>query len=252
MGAARRKGKFVGGGLPLGYDLDAAPTGSKLHINPTEAAVVRELFQLYRRHQGLLPVVKEAARRGWRTKTWITRDGKVKAGGTLDRPNLHRLLTNVIYIGKVDYEEEIFDGEHEAIVEESLFNKVQEILKGQARTKGVHGGNGHPDALLKSLLRCGHCGYAMIHGHTRKGTGTQYRYYTCTTSQKQGVEVCPTSTVPAAALEGFVIDQIRAMTTQPEMIRQVVTEAETVRSTRVTVLQQDLSLIHISEPTRPY
>lgn len=252
MGAARRKGKFVGGGLPLGYDLDAAPTGSKLHINPTEAAVVRELFQLYRRHQGLLPVVKEAARRGWRTKTWITRDGKVKAGGTLDRSNLHRLLTNVIYIGKVEYEEEIFDGEHEAIVEESLFNEVREILKGQARTKGVHGGNGHPDALLKSLLRCGHCGYAMIHGHTRKGTGSQYRYYTCTTSQKQGVDVCPTSTVPAAALEGFVVDQIRSMTTQPEMIRQVVTEAETVRATRVTVLQQDVTTLetHLLERQR--
>jgi len=252
MGAARRKGKFVGGGLPLGYDLDAAPTGSKLRVNPTEATIVRELFRLYRMHQGLLPVVKEAAKRGWRTKTWVTREGKVREGGALDRANLHRLLTNVIYIGKVDYEEEIFEGEHEAIIEESLFNEVQETLRGQARTKGVYGGNGHPDALLKSLLRCGHCGYAMIHGHTRKSAGTQYRYYTCTTSQKQGVGVCPTSTIPAAAIEQFVVDQIRAMTTQPEMIRQVVTEAETVRATRVTELQEDATTLetHLLERQR--
>ncbi len=117
------------------------------------------------------------------------------------------------------------------------------MLKGQARTKGVYGGNGHPDALLKSLLRCGHCGHAMIHGHTRKRTGTQYRYYVCTTSQKQGTDVCPTSTVPAGAIEEFVVNQIRALVTQPEMIRQVVTEAETVRMNRVTELQQDVTTL---------
>ena len=252
MGAARRKGKFVGGGLPLGYDLDATPIGSKLRVNPTEATIVRELFRLYRIHQGLLPVVKEAAKKGWRTKTWVTREGKVREGGTLDRANLHRLLTNVIYIGKVDYEGEIFEGEHDAIIEESLFNEVQETLKGQARTKGVYGGNGHPDALLKSLLRCGHCGHAMIHGHTRKSAETQYRYYTCTTSQKQGVDVCPTSTVPAAAIEGFVVEQIRALTTRPEMIRQVVTEAESARAARVTVLHEDVSTLetHLLERQR--
>ncbi|OPZ86040.1 MAG: DNA-invertase hin [bacterium ADurb.Bin429] len=252
MGAARRKGKFVGGGLPLGYDLDAGPTGSKLRVNPTEATTVRELFRLYRMHQGLLPVVKEAAKRGWRTKTWVTRDGKVKEGGMLDRPNLHRLLTNVVYIGKVEYEGETFEGEHEAIIDEVLFNEVQAMLKGQARTKGIHGGNGHPDALLKSLLRCGHCGYAMIHGHTRKSTGTRYRYYTCTTSQKHGVGICPTSTVPAAALEGFVVEQIRTLTTQPAMMQQVIAEAESVRATRVTELQQDVTTLetHLLERER--
>lgn len=85
-----------------------------------------------------------------------------------------------------------------------------------------------------------------------KSAGTQYRYYTCTTSQKQGVEVCPTSTVPAAAIEQFVVDQIRAMTTQPEMIRQVVTEAETVRATRVTVLYDDVTTLetHLLERQR--
>ena len=243
MGAARRKGKFVGGGLPLGYDLDAGPTGSKLRVNPTEASIVRELFRLYHRHQGLLPVVKEAARRGWRTKTWVTREGKVKEGGVLDRANLHRLLTNVVYIGKVDYEGEQFDGEHEAIVDDMLFHDVQAMLKGQARTKGVWGGNGHPDALLKSLLRCGHCGHAMIHGHTRKRQGDPYRYYVCTTSQKQGVAACPTSTVPAAAIEQFVIDRIREMVTQPALIAQVVSEAEAVRSTRVQALQQDITTL---------
>jgi len=243
MGAARRKGKFVGGGLPLGYDLDAGPTGSKLRVNPTEAAIVRELFRLYRVHQGLLPVVKEAAKRGWRTKTWVTREGKVKEGGALDRVNLHRLLTNVVYIGKVEYDDEVFDGEHDAIIDESLFNEVQEILQGQSRTRGVYGGNGHPDALLKSLLRCGHCGHAMIHGHTRKRQGDQYRYYVCTTSQKQGVEACPTSTVPAAAIEQFVIDRIREMVTKPALIAQVVTEAEAVRATRVQALQQDITTL---------
>jgi site-specific DNA recombinase len=156
MGATRRKDKFVGGGLPLGYDLE--PATSKLRVNPSEAAIVRELFQLYRTHHGLLPVVQEATRRGWHTKTWVTRDGTIKEGHAFTRMSLHYLLTNVVYIGKVKYEGEIFTGEHEAIVDDALFAEVQEILKAQGRSRGVHGGNRHPEALLKSVLTCGRWG----------------------------------------------------------------------------------------------
>jgi len=238
MSAARRKGKFVGGSIPLGYDLD--PATSKLQVNPSEAATVRELFLLYRTHQGLLPVVQEAARRGWRTKTWVTRAKKVKAGNPFTRMTLHYLLTNVVYIGKVKYEGAYYDGEHDAILDEVLFTEVQEILKAQGKTRGVHGGNGHPEAVLKSLLTCGHCGKAMIHSVTRKRDGTRYRYYVCTTSQKEGVDTCPTSTIPAAELEGFVIAQITQIATHPTMIAEVVKQAKEMQAQRLPELEADI------------
>ena len=250
MSAARRKGKFVGGSLPLGYDLDLAD--SKLRVNPTEAAMVRDLFLLYRTHQGLLPVVKESIRRGWSTKTWVTRDGTVKEGRAFNRMSLHYLLTNVLYIGKVKYEDEIYDGEHEAIVDERLFAEVQDILKAQGRTRGIHGGNSQPEALLKSLLTCGHCGKAMIHSVTRKRDGTRYRYYVCTTSQKEGVAVCPTSTIPAAELEEFVVARIKQIAKHPAMMAEVVHQAKTLQAQRLPELETDVQRFqeHLQERQR--
>lgn len=252
MGAARQKGKFVGGSLPLGYDLDAGPTGSKLRINATEAVVVRELFLLYRTHQGLLPVVQEATRRGWHTKTWVTRDGKVKEGHSFSRMSLHYLLTNVIYMGKVKYEGEIYDGEHEGIVDAALFAEVQEILKAQGRSRGVHGGNSHPEALLKSLLTCARCGKAMIHSVTKKRNGTRYRFYVCTTSQKEGVTVCPTSTIPAAELEEFVVARIKQIAMHPTMMAEVVHQAKTLQAQRLPELETDIQRFqeHLQERQR--
>jgi len=79
MRAARRKGKFVGGNLILGYDV--ASQGGGLVVNETEARRVREIFQLYLDYGSLIPVVQELDRRGWTLKAWTTREGR-KVGGT--------------------------------------------------------------------------------------------------------------------------------------------------------------------------
>lgn len=74
LGAARRKGKWIGGTPPLGYDV--APGGRRLLINDAEAAQVREIFALYARYQGLIPVAEELNRRDWRTKHWTSRSSR--------------------------------------------------------------------------------------------------------------------------------------------------------------------------------
>ena len=78
MGAARRKGKWVGGNPVLGYDV--APQGGSLVVNEEEAQRVREIFALYLELGSLIPVVEELDRRGWRMKAWTTREGR-QAGG---------------------------------------------------------------------------------------------------------------------------------------------------------------------------
>lgn len=75
IAAARRKGKWSGGHPVLGYDLLLAPGGSKLIVNNDEARRVRTIFDLYLRHEKLIPVVQELERRGWSTKSWVTRRG---------------------------------------------------------------------------------------------------------------------------------------------------------------------------------
>src|SRR5262249_43259912 len=123
IAATRRKGKWAGGRPILGYDVDAK--GGKLLLNEEEAAQVRAIFQLYLELQGLLPVVEELAQRGWTNKRWTNRQGRAAGGEPFTRTSLYRLLTNVAYTGKVRYKGEVHAGEHPAIVDVELFQRVQ-------------------------------------------------------------------------------------------------------------------------------
>jgi len=83
------------------------------------------------------------------------------------------------------------------------------------------------------------CGRAMIHSTTRKADGSRYRYYVCTTSQKSGVATCSTGTMSAVDLEKAVTAQIRALVTHPQIIEQVIAEADTLRERRLADLATD-------------
>jgi site-specific DNA recombinase len=84
IAATRRKGKWSGGLPLLGYDVDR--TVPRLVVNSKEAVRVRSIFDLYVKYQGLLPVVRELARRGWRTKVWVTRKGCKMGDQPFTRP----------------------------------------------------------------------------------------------------------------------------------------------------------------------
>ena len=154
ISAARRKGKWIGGRPVLGYDID--PRSSRLTINADEAIQVRTIFQLYLEYNVLLPVVREIHRRGWRTKQWVTRKGVTHGGKPFTKGRLFRLLTNPIYIGKIDFKKQTYDGEHEAIVEVAIWESVQHILQQNGRDGGAEVRDSY-SALLKGLLRCASC-----------------------------------------------------------------------------------------------
>jgi site-specific DNA recombinase len=122
IAATRRKGKWAGGRPLLGYDVD--PRGNRLLVNADEAERVREIFRLYLEHEALLPVVQELERRGWTNKRWLTKKGPEKGGRPFTKTALHRLLTNVAYTGKTRYKNEVHDGEHPAIVDPAVFQRV--------------------------------------------------------------------------------------------------------------------------------
>jgi site-specific DNA recombinase len=90
MAASRRKGKWTGGVLVLRYDVDRERL--KLIVDEMEAERVRQIFQLYLDHEGLLPVVQELNRRGWRNKAWTTRKGVVRGG----RSTRHRCTSSLL------------------------------------------------------------------------------------------------------------------------------------------------------------
>lgn len=221
MRAARRKGKWIGGYLALGYDV--APKGGALVVNAAEAERVRKIFRLYLELGSLIPVVQELERRDWRMKAWTTREGHARGGSHFTKTTLHSLLTNVIYTGRVKFEEKIFDGEHDRIVDDDTFYKVQEHLKRNGKS-GQRVRNKH-SALLKGLVLCGSCGAAMIHTYAQK-KNVRYRYYVCVNAHQRGWNKCETRSVSAPELEGAVVNNIRYFAQDPAVLSQVLRRIE--------------------------
>ncbi len=203
IAAARRKGKWVGGVPLLGYDLD--PAVQRRVVNKAEAARVRAIFDLYLKHEGLIPVVRELERRGWKTKRWTTRKGRVRGGRPFTKTRLHQLLTNVVYTGKLRHRTELHDGEHEAIIPMELWERVQALLRSKRAIVRV----GRSDRPLKGLLRCAACERSMCPSVAAGKDGKRYHYYVCTNAQKRGWSVCPSKSLPAPAVEGLVAEQLR-------------------------------------------
>lgn len=222
--AARKRGQWTGGTPSLGYDI--APEGGRLLVNKAEAEQVRAIFELYIEAPSLVRVAEELNRRGWRNKSWTTRGGNRHGGGSWNRPNLRRLLTSPIYIGRMPLGDDSFPGEHKGIVPKKLFDKVQRLMEKNRLTGGAGARNRH-GFLLRGILRCRACNAAMV-PHPTKSHGRLYRYYTCRAAQKNGHRTCETKTLPADKIERFVVDQIRCIGSDPTLqeaaFRQAVAE----------------------------
>ena len=221
MGAARRKGKWVGGHPILGYDVDRA--GRRLVVNPEEAERVREIFRIYAERHSLLETVREVDARGWKTKTRESGRGAPTAGGPSTRAPLEP-PPNWTYAGKVNYRGEVYAGEHDAIVEAALWDEVQESLRRNGRGGRSEGHMRH-ESLLRGLLLCRHCGAAMVSTSLLGGGARRYFYYVCSTAMKRGWGTCPARRLPAEEMDRFVVDQIREIAGDAKLQREVLRQA---------------------------
>ena len=235
IAATRRKGKWSGGRPLLGYDVD--PHGYRLAVNEDEAVRVRAVFDLYLQHQALPAVVHELEARGWVNKRWQTRAGHESGGDPFTKTGLRRLLTNVLYAGKVRYKDEVHDGEQPAIVDPGVFQRVQAMLYHMGRTGGAPVRNKF-GALLRGILRCVPCGCAMTPSHTSKGD-RRYRYYTCTAAQKKGWDACPSKSIPAAEIEALVVERIRCVGRDPALLRETLAQARRQDGARAGELEAE-------------
>ena len=218
IAATRRKGKWTGGWPILGYDVD--PQGFKLVVNAAEAERVRAIFQLYIEHGSLLPVVLILNERGWINKRWKTRKAGEKGCKPFTRTSLYKLLTNVAYIGKVRYKDEVHAGEHAGIIELAVWQQVQAQLERNGRSGGAPVRNKF-GAWLKGIMRCVPCDSAMIPTHTTKDETKRYRYYVCCSAQKRGWHTCPSKSVPAGQIEALVLRQIQSIGKDPKLLAEV-------------------------------
>src|SRR4051812_30512120 len=199
--ASRKKGIWMGGWAPLGYDIK----DRKLLLNDGEAASVRKLFHRFLRVGSMTKLVVALRSEGMTTK----------GGKSIDKGYVYRILNNRVYLGEAVHKGTAYPGEHQAIIDCTLWDRVRAILRESPRKRAAHTRARTP-ALLKGLI-FGPTGRAMTPAHTRKG-GKLYRYYVSTDVLKRDGEACSVRRIPAAEIERAVVDQLRLLLHSPEII----------------------------------
>jgi site-specific DNA recombinase len=199
--ASRMKGLWMGGVPPYGYRVE----NRKLVIDETAAAQVRWVFERFLEIGSCTVLAREWTARGLRTPR----------GNRIDKKYLYRMLGNRVYLGEAVHKGQAYPGEHAAIIDRDLWDKVHAILTESPRKRAASTRAQTP-ALLKGLLY-GPDGAAFSPTHTRKG-GKLYRYYVSQTVLKHGAGACPVGRVPAGEIEAAVIDQLRVVFRQPEIV----------------------------------
>ncbi|MBC7102824.1 MAG: recombinase family protein [Parvibaculum sp.] len=201
IAASRKRGMWMGGFVPLGYEV----RDRKLVINDAEAATVRMIFERFVEVGSATALARALAAEGVRTRR----------GRLVDKGFLYKLLNNRVYIGDVVHKGTAYPGEHEAIITRAFWDKVHGILRESPRMRAGRTRAATP-ALLKGLI-FGPTGCAMTPTHTRRGDKL-YRYYVSQSVLKRGADACPVGRVPAAEIEGAVVDQLRGLLRAPEVI----------------------------------
>ena len=140
-----------------------------------------------------------------------------------------RVVKNPVYAGLMPYGDERHEGEHEGIIDRARFHHIQVLLKDHQGRSLKLGRN--PDYILLGVIRCKICGRAMTPASTRK-KGKEYRYYRCVTRDKQGKDACAARPLSAEAIEEFVVDKIRAATSDGSFAADVTAQLEDRVETR--------------------
>ena len=235
IAASKRKGMWMGGNPPLGYDVK----DRKLIVNARDAETVRDIFRLYRAIRSVRELRSRLQAEGVTSKRRVRRDGRVTGGGPLNRGALYHLLQNRIYRGEIVHKEKAYPGAHAAIVDQDLWEKVQAILA--ANTNGERRGGTRQPSLLTGLV-VDELGKGLTPSHAVK-KGRRYHYYVSRhliteghTAERRGWRI------PAADLENLVVARLRDWLSDPAAISAVIDDDPPDASVHAALITQAQSL----------
>jgi len=206
IAASKKKGLWMGGVPPLGYDPHPDPKTRGLVISPNEAKTVQALFDLYIQHGCLNAAMRTAKELGLRSKRHHFKSGRTQGGNPFSRGQIYALLRNPIYIGKIRHKTKIWEGQHEAIIEIGLWDQVQAKLQhASARPRSKVGSASNYSrteaASLTGKLR-DEVGDRLTPTHTKRH-GRRLRYYVSNRLISGGAD--PSGwRLPAGALEQVI------------------------------------------------
>ena len=238
IAASKRKGMWMGGNVPLGYDVQ----DRKLVFNASEAGTVRHIFRRYAELGSVSALQLELDRDGIVSKRRKDASGRSTGGKSIARGALYLMLQNRIYRGEIVHKGEAYPGEHDAIINVELWNSVAGRLAANRRERELGTGADEP-SLLASLVRDS-TGERLTPTHAAKA-GKRYRYYV-----SQGLVTgrraasAARRRIPAGDIEALVLDRLRQFFASSSEVSDVLLCFDLDAPTQLAALQRASGLAH--------
>ncbi len=201
-----KKGLCSGGFTPYGYTRQ----NKKLVPQKKEAEIIKSIFEKYLETQSLSAVYKFLKEKGIKSRN----------GNIFSKTNIAYSLRNVVYMGKIKHNKEIYQGIHEPIISEEIFNLAQKIHKEKVKNFRVY-----KNFLFGGLVKCETCGSRMTSCFTNKkdnGKLKRYYYYRCTSTVREDWQSCPVKQVSAERLENFCLENLERISVDKNYIENLV------------------------------
>jgi site-specific DNA recombinase len=218
------KGLWNGGIPPYGY----IKSDKKLIIDEKEVKCIKDIYDVFLQTQSLAE-----------TRRYINGKYETRSGKDFAKSTIFDMLRNPVYMGKIRYGEKVYDGEHEPIIPEAKYLKVQTLLKvhvPKLETKIDR------DYLLTGLIRCGECGSIMTPTYTKKNRGegeSKYTYYyRCTKTYQHNWNACSIRSVNAEKVENYVIDRLKDFSRDRGLIEGCIEKINTDEEGRISELDE--------------
>jgi DNA invertase Pin-like site-specific DNA recombinase len=234
IAASKQKGMWMGGLPPLGYDIHER----SLVVNEAEADVVRYIYQRYVAVGAVGTLTQDLHAQGYRTKRYHSRGGKVSGGKLFSRGHLYRILQNHVYRGKIEHKGQVYEGAHDAIIDEEVWTKTQTLLDTNRQTFVSDARVASP-SLLKGLLY-DDAGHRMSPSHGRKGSRRYQYYISQAVLQYREHEAGSVARLPA-----FVLDQLVSDRIQEELEKEEHTQSLAQRLTQMSEQERQQGLRRI-------
>ena len=234
---ARSRRGIWNGGVVLGYDPDPTHKG-RLVVNQEEADLVRLIFKLYTEVGSYIKVRDLINAKGYRTKAYTSRRGTFHPAQPFAKGDMESILHNARYTGKMEVNKmnkhkdqsalpeperyQLVDGQHEALIDEALFNKVQSLITLNCQINKSFAHRAKYNHLLGfQIIHCGVCGSTMTPSWAT-GRSRIHPYYQCTKADKVGKHACQIRRVPAEELERVVFHRIKEVAQSPTLCEDLI------------------------------
>jgi site-specific DNA recombinase len=214
IAASKKKGLWMGGPVPLGYQV----IERKLVPVPEEAEELRTIMRRYIASTSANQLIAQLEADGIRTKVQKRTSGPHKGGIPFKRGSLFHLLANPIYRGMIVHKGNIYDGEHEAIVDDGLWNAVQARLQQKAPPR-KRKSNDPQESMLRGLLTDPE-GRPMVPTYTKKGT-RRYAYYETRKDITAKKGAAPATRVAQSSIERQIVTHLTTLLEDDHALRRL-------------------------------